>query len=753
MLSFWEPRLRTLRRHDWNPFGCLAILSAMLFQIVIAPVCAQAPQQAHTTWSAYLGGPDASHYSALTQINRSNVNKLEMAWSHKTGNERSYEFNPIIIDRTMFVVADHVSVIALDATTGGQLWIYHPKEVRPLETHRGINYWQSKDGSDQRLLITFNDRLHAIDARSGKLIDSFGDHGLVDLRQGLGRDPDSIHLIQTGTPGQVFGDLIILGSETGEEYGSPPGDIRAYDVRTGHMAWIFHTIPHPGEFGYDTWPKDAWKYSGGTNCWGEMSVDEKRGIVYIPLGAPTYDFYGADRTGANLFADCLVALEARTGKLIWYYQFIHHDLWDYDPTAAPQLLDVEHDGRLVPIVAQASKQGFLYVLNRVTGKPLWPIEERPVAKSGMPDEHSWPTQPFPVTPPPFARQSFTAADIDPYILSPQDRERWKKTVEHAVNKGLFTPPEQTDTIEFPGNRGGANWGSTASDPTKGTMYVVSMDIPAILKNESNQAPSLWEIPETGSPEHKGKAVYFSYCQRCHGENRVGSPPAIPSLVNAPSVFGEEVIKSVVRYGRQDMPGYPDLTDTLIHDLILFLQDPSKAPEAIIPKPPIPSVPGQKAPPVRFWSGYNLLPSIISPPWSTLTAYDLNKGTIQWQLPLGDAPQAAAEKLTGTGIMLPRNGPVVTAGGLIFVATKDEGKLHSYDQETGKELWAGVLPAASEGVPSVYQVDGQEYIVVCATSARQSEIPRDGPTQANSEAVQRSYVAYSLPKTDATRDPK
>ena len=716
---------------------------SLLLLLLLSPLMLPA-QEAHATWSTYLGNVDGSHYSALKQINRSNVNQLEIAWTYKTGNERSYEFNPIIVGKTMYVMADHVSLIALDATTGRQLWIYHPKEVRPLETHRGVNYWKSKDGAEERLLITFNDHLQAIDARTGQLIESFGDHGSVDLREGLGRDPQSIHLIQTGTPGQVFGDLIILGSETGEEYGSPPGDIRAFDVRTGRLVWIFHTIPHPGEFGYDTWPKDAWKYSGGTNCWGEMTVDEKRGIVYIPTGAPTYDFYGADRTGNNLFADSLLALNAATGKLIWYYQLIHHDLWDYDATAAPQLLTVRHDGKDVPIVAEASKQGFVYVFNRETGEPLWPIEERPVPKSAMPDEHSWPTQPYPMVPPPFARQSFTVKDLDPYILSPEERERWKATVEKAENKGLFTPPEQKDTIEFPGNRGGANWGSTGSDPTKGTIYVVSMDIPAILKNESNQAPSLWDIPETGTPEHKGKAVYFNYCQRCHGENHGGSPPAIPSLVNAPSVFGEEIIKSVVRYGSKDMPG-SDLTDPLIKDLIAYLKDPSKAPEAILPKPPVPPVPGKEKPPVRFWSGYNLLPSLISPPWSTLTAYDLNKGIIQWQVPLGEAPQAAREQVKGTGIMLPRNGPVITAGGLVFVATKDEGKLHAYDQDTGKELWAGLMPAASEGVPAVYEVDGREYIVVCATSARQTEIPRDGPTQASGDAIVRSYVAYALPK--------
>jgi quinoprotein glucose dehydrogenase len=727
----------------------IGAVCAVLFGAVAWSGAQEAKQPPHTTWSTYLGNPDSSHYTALTQINRSNVDKLEVAWSYDSGSERAYEFNPIVVGSVMYVIAQHSDIVALDATTGKEIWRHHPHSIgQRLEVHRGINYWQSKDGTDRRLFIPFDNYLEAINANTGELIKSFGDGGSVNLKLGLGRDPKTMYQIQAGTPGQVFENLIIVGSETGEDYGSPPGDIRAYDVLTGRTVWTFHTIPHPGEFGYDTWPEGSWKTAGGTNCWGEMSLDERTGIVYIPTGAPVYDFYGADRKGNTLFADSLLAVQARTGKLVWYYQFIHHDLWDYDATSAPQLLTIKHDGQDVEVVAEASKQGYLYVLNRATGKPIWPIEERPVPQSNMPGEASSPTQPVPTAPPPFARQKFTVADIDPYILSPRDRARWTTVVQNAVNEGIFTPPEQQDTIEMPGNRGGSNWGMTASNPATATMFVVSMDIPAILKNERRAPPSLWNIPTTGTSAQQGKAVYHFYCERCHGTDREGAPPAIPSLVNAPTNFGEDTIKSVVKYGLKDMPGFPDLNDRLLKGLILYLGNPESAPGPLPEGGEPPAGANSAGDTVRFWTGYGLQPSIIKPPWSVITAYDLNLGTIKWQVPFGEAPQAASEHLKGTGIMLPRNGPVVTATGLYFIATKDEGKLRAYDQDTGKVLWSVDLPAASEGVPAIYEVNGREYLVVCATSAKQTEIPRDGPEQPTATPVHRSYIAYALPKNFA-----
>lgn len=740
-----------MMRRRWRVAGRLVVVAAVAMNMGAAK-----PKPAfddHTTWTTYLGSPDASHYTALTQINKSNVNKLEVAWSYDSGDARLFEFNPIIVGKTMYVLAKNTAVVALDATTGKELWTHHPASMgQRFEVHRGINYWQSADGKDKRLFITFDNHLEAINADTGELIPSFGNQGRVDMKEGLGRDPKSMYQIQSGTPGIVYGDLIILGSETGEEYGSPPGDIRAYDVRTGSTAWTFHTIPHPGEPGIETWPKDSWKTAGGTNCWGEMSLDEKTGIVYIPLGSPTYDFYGADRKGKTLFSDSLVALNAHTGKLIWYYQVVHHDLWDYDLTAAPQLLTINHDGKKVQVVAVATKNGFLFVFNRATGEPIWPIEERPVPRSQMPDEESWPTQPYPTKPPPFARQSFTAADIDPYILTDAERARWKTIVENANNQGLFTPPEQKDSIEMPGNRGGANWGMTASDPAHGMMYVISMDIPAILKNEHREPPSLWDIPMKATPPQQGKAIYHFYCERCHGENREGAPPAIPSLVDAPQQFGEGTIKSVVNYGLKDMPGFPDLNDRLLNSLITYLRDPSAAPGPVQTggeAPPVLNGAGQGV--VRYWTGYGLQPSIISPPWSTITAYDLNQGVIKWKVPFGNAPQGASEHLKDTGVMLPRNGPVVTATGLVFAATKGEGKLRAYDADTGKVLWAVDLPAASEGVPAMYEVDGREYLVVCATSAKETEVPRDGPPQPTAEPVHRSYITFALPESATAKN--
>ena len=367
----------------------------------------------HAGWRDFGGAPDSAQYSALNEINRSNVARLEISWTYHTGDSRKYFFNPVVANGVMYVLAKNNSIVALDAGSGKELWVHATDPETNLITNRGINYWQSANAAERRLLFASNNRLYAIDARTGKIIPSFGKDGYVDLREGLGRDPESLSLVQSTTPGRVFENLLILGSATNQGYGSAPGDIRAYDIRSGELVWSFHTIPHPGEFGYDTWPKDAWKTGGGANSWSELSVDEKRGIVYVPTASPKYNFYGGDRKGANLFGDCLLALEARTGKRIWHFQMVHHDIWDYDNATAPMLLSVRHNGELVDVVAQAGKEGFLWVFNRVTGEPLWPVEERSVPRSDVPGEETWPTQPFPLQPPPFARQEFTEKDLKP----------------------------------------------------------------------------------------------------------------------------------------------------------------------------------------------------------------------------------------------------------------------------------------------------------------------------------------------------
>jgi glucose dehydrogenase len=603
--------------------------------ILLAAFCTLAISQDHTTWRDYGGAADSAQYSALKQIDRSNVSQLRVAWTFPTGDGQKYSFNPIMVDGWLYVLAKKNSIVALHADTGKEIWTYTPDPPASIITSRGINYWESKDRSDRRLLFCANHALQALDARTGKPILSFGAAGRVDLKEGLGRDPKTLKLVQSTTPGRVFENLLILGSATNQGYGSAPGDIRAFDVRTGKLVWTFHTIPHPGEFGYETWPPDAWKTVGGANVWSEFSLDEARGIVYAPTASAKYNFYGVDRKGSDLFADTLLALDARTGKRLWHFQMVHHDIWDYDDATAPKLLTVRHDGKTVDAVAQVSKQGFVWVFDRVSGAPLWPIEERPVPKSDMPGEETWPTQPFPTKPPPFARQKFTADDLNPYIDA-QDRARFRDQILSARNEGLFTPPGVRDTIQMPGNNGGANWGGAAVDPAHGFLFVVSKDLPAILK---------------------------------------------------------------------------------------LVPDPAGRPG------------------VRYTSGFGLVTasnglSPIGPPWASLTAYDLNQGTIKWKIALGNVPDLAAKGVKDTGSHYPKVGPLVTAGGLIFAGTRDR-TVRAFDMETGKALWEKEVDAALEGIPAVYEMGGREFIVFCASA-------QAGLTPATQQTISGAYIAFALP---------
>lgn len=513
-----------------------------------------ADDRSYTTWSDYLGGPDSAQYSALRQIDKSNVNQLQVAWSYPTGDKNSYDFNPVIVDGIMYVQAKSNSLVALDAATGREIWV-HPNNTRAV-TARGINYWESKDRSDRRIFYCVSNYLVALDARTGELIPSFGENGRTDIRVGFdGRDPKTLVRVQNNTPGRVFENLLILGSAGGADYDSNPGAIRAFDVRTGKLAWVFHTIPHPGEFGYDTWPPDAWKTVGGVQNWSEMTLDEKRGIVYIPLASPSYDFYGGNRKGQNLFGNSLVALDARTGKRLWHFQFVHHDLWDYDLPAAPKLLTVRHNGKMVDAVAQPTKMGFLFVFNRVTGEPLWPIEERPVPKSDVPGEQSWPTQPFPTAPPPFARQKFSADDINPFIPE-EERASLRDKILSARNEGVYTPPSLRGTIEMPGHNGGANWGGAAVDPSAGLLYVQSKELPTYIKLDTHMPRGgAMAVVGAATPEQQGAAIYSQNCAGCHGADRAGQAGAFPSLVDVTKRLTADQMKATVTNGQGRMPAF------------------------------------------------------------------------------------------------------------------------------------------------------------------------------------------------------
>jgi quinoprotein glucose dehydrogenase len=721
--------------------GAVAVLAAT--GIAVQP----GGQGRSVGWKDYGGGPDSSKFVAIDQITRANVGRLQVAWTYPTGDNALYSFNPLVVDDVMYLMGRNNSLVALDAATGTEIWIH--ENLRGI-ARRGVNYWESADRSDRRLLFQMNNYLQAIDARTGQSILNFGKNGLVDLREGLGRDPATIRRIQSNTPGRVFENLILLGSATGEEYLSAPGHLRAYDVRSGRLVWTFHTIPQPGEIGYDTWPKDAYRYAGGANTWGEISVDEKRGIAYFPTGAPTYDYYGADRIGSNLFGDCLLALDARTGKRLWHFQAVHHDLWDYDLTAAPQLITVRRNGRVIDAVAQAGKHGFLFVFERQTGEPLWPIEERPVPKSDMPGEQAWPTQPFPTVLPPFGRQTMTERDLTPFFLTEAEREEWRQRLARA-RKGQFQPPSTEETVAVPGAVGGANFGNTAADPARGIVYVMSQDFPSFYKLSSTPPSLVPPSASVGASGDRGLTIYATTCQTCHGSDRAGTALG-PSLNGVSSRLPYQDFRQLVLAGRGHMPAFPSIDDEGMKLLFSHIagqgtgatptsdsaqgQTSSVAPRRgpVVasggapggqevrragPRPPGPPPypPDVDAPAQRFFTDYGLaFPFIMTPPWSSLTAYDLNAGTIKWKVALGQDKDAEAAGGRDTGV--PRGSQrlsmVVTSTGLIFATARD-GKIRAYDADTGAVLWTGVLPHGAEGIPTMYALNGRAYLAVGATA--------------------------------------
>jgi quinoprotein glucose dehydrogenase len=671
----------------------------------------------YSTWSDYGGSSDSMQYSALEQINKSNVRQLDLAWFHPVPDRRgNFGFNPVIVDGVMYVLGAANAIVALDAATGKPIWS-HAMENGGSPGNRGINYWESKDRSDRRLIFGVGGALREIDAQTGAAIKTFGADGRVNMREGTPRPLGG----PSGTPGRVFENLFITGSTTGELYGAPPGDLRAFDVVTGKLVWTFHTIPHPGEFGYDTWPKDAWQWAGGVNAWGEISIDEKRAIAYFPLGSPTHDSFGGDRKGANLFGNSLLALDARTGKRLWHFQTVHHDLWDYDLTTAPKLLTVRHDSRMVDIVAQPTKSGLLYVFDRVTGQPLWPIEERPVPKSDVPGEETWPTQPFPTNPPPFARLKWGVDDINPH-LDDAEKARLKVMLQNARNEGLFTPQTLTrDQISIPGEFGGSNWGGSAADPTTGMLYVRSEDQPAIHKLREPGDP---RYEEGGSPAQRGRTVYQRHCDSCHGQPE---SPGIRSMDRSVVInlkeLGQDRIRKTVRSGQNQMPAFTDatLTERQLDSVLAYLADPaSGAAGASGSAPVLPPIEGLTryfGPLGTVFRANNGLPA-ISPPWARIVAYDLNTGSIKWSAPLGTVRALAAKgiKDTGSPERIHRNGPVVTAGGLIFVGTWGDATVRAFDKDTGKVLWEHELDANPEGIAAVYEAGGRQFVVFCASGS-------------------------------------
>lgn len=665
-------------------------------------------------WGVYGGSAAEDHSSSLKQIDRSNVSKLREVWSYNTGEKGGLETSPIIVDGVLYAYTPRQEVIALDAASGKLLWKFNSGIVG-RQPDRGLAYWRS--GKDKRILAGVMNFLYALDATTGQVIPSFGDKGRIDLRKDLGRPP-KLQSIALTSPGIIYKDLIVAGNREPETLPAPPGDIRAYDVRSGKLRWSFHTIPHPGEVGYDTWPKNAWKYSAGANNWAGMALDTRRGILYVPTGSAAADFYGADRVGNDLFADSLIALDAETGKRIWSFQDVRHDIWDRDFPAAPALVTVKHNGKEIPAVAQTTKQGYVYLFDRLNGKPLFPIAYRKYPPSTVPGEVAATEQPLPTEPAPYARQLLTEA-----LLTNRTPEAHRWALEHFRtfrSDGQFVPLSVgKPTVVFPGFDGGAEWGGPAIDPETGIIYVNSNDI-------------AW----TGSlAKHTdvsgGRAVYVSQCGVCHGENRAGSPPEFPSLIGIGSRLSPQQIAAIVHHGRGRMPGFPNIQSEQLKMLIAYLEG-SRDKQAAVSLPETPAMPYGFTGYDRFLDpdGY---PAVL-PPWGTLNAIDLNTGDYVWKIPFGYYPALAAEGMKDTGTEN-YGGPIVTGGGLVFIgATNFDKKFRAFDKATGKLLWEATLPFAGNATPATYEVNGRQYVVIAAGGGKAGNRPSGGV-----------YVAFSLPQ--------
>ena len=677
-------------------------------------------------WPVTGGDPGNSRYSTLDQITRDNVAQLRVAWIYHTvdtppRDQSQIQATPIVIGGVLYTTTPALAVIALRADRGTLLWRFDPFVSGRRATHvnRGVTYW-TDGASDRRIFVTAGRRLYALNADDGRPIESFGDSGSVDLADGLSRNIGDAYLVAT-SPGVVFEDVLIQGTRVGEEEGSAPGDVRAYDVRTGKIRWSFHTIPRPSEVGYETWPKDAWRTAGGANSWAGMSVDVTRGIVYVPTGSATPDFYGGDRAGANLFANTLLALDARTGRRIWHYQTVHHDIWDRDLPAPPNLLRLTRDGRPVDAVAQITKSGFVFVFDRATGRPLFPIEERPVPSSDLAGETAWPTQPFPLTPAPFARQSMTEADVTD--LSPAHSAALARF--HTLRSGsLFTPPSKEGSIVLPGFDGGGEWGGAAVDAENGVLFVNASDVPWIAAMRESAS-----LPPPTAVARSGAAVYRAACASCHGEDRLGRDRA-PSLVSVASRLDPQQIAQVLNSGRGFMPSFAALSEHDKRSVIEYLLGKRVgALSSLRPRSPTARSRYEFVGYER-WRDSAGFPA-IRPPWGTLSAIDLNTGAYRWRIPLGRHPRLTGGDGADTGTEQ-YGGPIVTAGGLVFIAATQDAKIRAFDKTSGRLLWEAPLPAAGYATPSTFAVRGKQYVVIAAGGGKLGTPSGD------------AYVAYALP---------
>lgn len=688
----------------------------ILSLVFVCCCCSSVTLGQNVDWSTYLGDKARSLYSSLDQINRQNVTRLKIAWTYETGDQAEYQANNLIVDGVLYTPTATRKVVALDAATGKEIWKWDPARQHTRAgspRQRGLVYWANPTGGERRLFTAVNGFLFAIDPNTGETIREFGENGSINLGSGL------------NTPGVTYKDLLILGGLGGQ------GSLRAFDVRTGKQRWIFHLIPRPGEVGYDTWPKDAYLTATGLMPWCGQALDEQRGIVYAATKTAEPDFYGGERLGSNLFANSIVALNAATGERIWHFQIVHHDLLDKDLPCAPVLLRVNHQGKQIDAVAQGTKHGLLFVFDRVTGQPLWPIEERPVPQSDLVGEQAWPTQPFPTKPPPLMRQTYTEADAS--NLSTQTYEMTLDRIRAAPNFGPFPAPSLKETVMFPGFDGGMEWGGGAADPD-GIYYVNVNEMPWLLQ--------MFETRHTdGSELFPGERDYMLYCGVCHGLDLKGNAALqFPTLLDIGKRRTRAEIEQMTRQGRGRMPAYDTMPEAMRGAILDYVLRKSEPPDATVE----PSKGSQsdvdqtelKKPTYAFggfrrWLDHEGYPA-IKPPWGTLNAVDLNTGEIKWKVVLGEYPELTARGIPPTGTEN-YGGPLVTAGGLIFIGATADETFRAFDNRTGQILWQAQLPFGGNASPSTYMVDGRQYVVISAGGGKSGR-PRGG-----------SLVAFTLPE--------
>ena len=712
------------RRNRIALLRALSLLAALVAMLVQLNAQQPAKPAANHDWPVYLGDKGATHYSPLDQINKTNVKQLKVAWTYDTGDVGEFQSNALILDGVLYTASPDRKVIALNAATGKPLWTFDPTSVRPGEPgkrQRGVVYWAS--GDDQRIFTGAGPYLYALNAKTGKLIPTFGENGSIHLGAAVevpnGEGPPSVVI---NTPGVIYRDLYIVGGLT-----SGPGTIRAYDVRNGELRWIFHTIPHPGEYGYHSWPPDGYKTAGAVSNWSGLSLDEQRGILYVPTESAEPDFWGGNRHGPDLFANCLLALDANTGKRLWYQQLVHHDVLDKDLPTPPVLLTVKQNGLTIDAVAQGTKNGLLFVFDRVTGEPLWPILEVPVPQTDLPGEQTWPTQPFPTKPPPLTRQLYTADDVS--NISPEAHATTSLRYKQVGSYGPFPAPSLKETIIFPGFDGGMEWGGGAADPD-GIYYVNVNEIPWIYQLVATKNAD-------GAAVSMGERGYKIHCSYCHGLDRTGDATAgFPSLIDVAKRSTPAKVMQLVTQGAGRMPAFDQLRESqrrAIVDFVLGAEKPASAyleREGRSSRGPRPEDPPYIFAGFRRWFDDQGYPA-IKPPWGTLNAVDLNTGEIKWKVPLGEYPELTARGIPPTGTEN-YGGPVVTASGLLFIGASADETFRAFDKETGQILWKAKLPFSGNATPSTYMINGKQYVVISAGGGKSGR-PAGG-----------SIVAFTLP---------